>query len=253
MISHGEAARPSFSICTLVSDPRQHAAMRASFEAGGFTPDHAEFLHLDNSGGNRWCAYAGLARLLDQARGDHVVLCHQDVRLLDHGAADLGRRLAELTAAAPGWALAGNAGATPAGRLALRISDPHGDDQAHGPFPARVASLDENFMVLRRSAGLRPSATLSGFHLYGTDLCLQARHAGRSAWVVDFHLRHLSAGRVDRAFLDQQAAFERQWGRRLGRTERIRTTCTTLTLRAGLASSLLGGWRLARRRARLGA
>jgi hypothetical protein len=58
---------------------------------------------------------------------------------------------------------------------------------------------------------------------------------------------------VDLGFLDQQEAFEREWGARLGRSERIRTTCTTLTLRAGLASSLLGGWRLARRRARLGA
>jgi hypothetical protein len=244
---------PIFSVCTLVNDPAQHAAMRASFVGGGFVPGTAEFLRLDNSAGNTWCAYTGLAHLLDAARGEYVVLCHQDVRLLSDGAAELAARLTELTERDPSWALAGNAGVRPCGTMALRITDPHGPGQSRGPFPAQVTSLDENFIVVRRDAGIRPSAMLTGFHLYGTDLCLQARAAGRSAWVVDFHLRHLSAGRVDAGFLDQQEAFERQWGARLGRSERIRTTCTTLTLRAGLASSLLGGWRLYRRRARLGA
>jgi hypothetical protein len=251
-VSASPGPAPVFSVCTLVSDAGQHAAMRASFLAGGFGEDCTEYLSLDNSQGNRWCAYAGIARLLDAARGRYAILCHQDVRLLSDGRAELAARLAELEARAPDWALAGNAGVRPDGALAIRITDPHGEDQKRGPFPARVASLDENFLVVRGDAGIRPSARLTGFHLYGTDLCLQARAAGRGAWVVDFHLRHLSAGRVDAGFLALQEAFERQWGARLGRSERIRTTCTTLTLRAGIASSLLGRWRLARRRARLG-
>jgi hypothetical protein len=243
---------PLFSVCTLVSDPAQHGSMRTSFTAGGFTDDRTEYLTLDNSGGNIWCAYSGITRLLEAARGRYAIFCHQDVRLLSDGLAVLAARLADLDRRAPDWALAGNAGMRADGRPALRITDPHGADQRSGPFPARVVSLDENFLVVRGDAGIRPSARLSGFHLYGTDLCLQARAAGRSAWVVDFHLRHLSAGRVDAGFLAQQEEFERQWGARLGRSERIRTTCTTVTLRAGLASSLLGRWRLARRRARLG-
>ncbi len=205
---------PLFSVCTLVSDPAQHAAMRASFMGGGFSADLAEFLHLDNSAGNGWCAYVGLRRLLDAARGRYVVLCHQDVRLLSDGAAELASRLADLTDAAPDWGVAGNAGVRPDGSLALRITDPHGAGQSRGPFPAQVLSLDENFIVVRREAGLRPSEMLSGFHLYGTDLCLQARMAGHSAWVIDFHLRHLSPGHVDAGFLRQQEAFERQWGQR---------------------------------------
>lgn len=227
--------------------------MCASFRGGGFDRHNSEFLCIDNSAGNLFCAYAGIDRLIEEARGRFVVLCHQDVRLLSDGAAELTARLAELTERDPNWALAGNAGVRPDGEFAVRITDPHGAGQNRGPFPALVNSLDENFIVVRRDAGVRPSATLSGFHLYGTDLCLQARAVGRTAWVVDFHLRHLSAGRVDAGFLRQQEAFERQWGARLGRSERIRTTCTTLTLRAGLASRLLGGWRLYRRRARLGA
>lgn len=243
---------PLFSICTLVSDRTQHAAMCASLLGGGFRSDCAEYLMVDNTAGNAWCAYTGIAHLLDQARGRYIILCHQDIRLLSDGAVELATRLDQLTVRDPGWGLAGNAGVTGEGILALRITDPHGAGQSRGPFPTRVVSLDENFIVLRAAAGIRPSATLSGFHLYGTDLCLQARSFGRSAWVIDFHLRHLSGGRVDAGFLRQQALFERSWGRRLGRSERIRTTCTTLTLRAGFASGLLGEWRLSRRRARLG-
>ena len=246
-----DAATPAFSICTLVTDHADYLAMQASFAAHGFGPEAAEFLHLDNSVGNRWDAFAGLAAMLAEARGRYVICCHQDVRLIGDGATALLARLAELDARDPAWAVAGNAGVTAAGALMLRITDPHGADQHRGPLPARVASLDENFLVIRGGLGVVPSGDLEGFHLYGTDLCLAARLAGRSAWVIDFHLHHLSPGRVDAGFLDQQERFERAWGARLGQGERIRTTCTTLTLRAGPLSGLLGAWRLGRRRRKL--
>lgn len=225
--------------------------MRASFLAHGFGPGEAEFLQLDNSAGNRWDAFSGIAAMLGQARGRHVIVCHQDVRLIGDGAAALRARIAELDAIAPDWAVAGNAGVTASGALRLRITDPHGADQHRGPLPARIASLDENFLLIRGGAGVAPSGDLAGFHLYGTDLCLAARLAGRSAWVIDFHLHHRSPGRIDAGFLDQQERFERAWGARLGRGDRIRTTCTTLTLRAGPLSRLLGAWRLGRRRRKL--
>ncbi len=221
--------------------------MRASFAAHGFTPANSEFLTIDNSAGNATCAYRGLTEMLGRARGEAVILCHQDVRLIGDDAVALGALLAALP---PDWAVAGNAGATAAGDLVIRITDPHGADQRRGAFPARVLSLDENFLVLRGGLGIAPSPALTGFHLYGTDLCLAAREKGRSAWVIDFHLHHLSPGRVATDFLDCQEAFERAWGRRTGRAERIRTTCTVLTLRAGIGH-LTGAWRLARRRRRV--
>lgn len=241
---------PAFSVCTLVTDPAQHAAMQASFEARGFAAETVEFLHLDNSAGNVWDAYTGLARLLDLARGRHVILCHQDVRLLEAGAADLSARLEALTARDPDWAVAGNAGLTEEGTHAMRITDPHGPDQRRGTLPARVASLDENFLVVRAETGLRPSTALQGFHFYGTDLCLRARQRGLTAWAIDFHLHHLSAGNVNTGFFREQARFERHWGATLGRPLRLRTTCAKLTLRSGIVSSIMGAWRLALRRFR---
>lgn len=236
----------AFSVCTLVTDHGAYGAMRESFAAGGFTEGAAEYLYLDNSAGNRWDAFSGIPVLLAAARGRHVILCHQDVRLLSDGAAALAARLAELDAAAPGWAIAGNAGRTAEGGWRMRISDPHGEDRSMGPLPARVVSLDENFLVLRRDAPIGLSADLAGFHLYGTDLCLQAGLAGRSAWVIDFHLRHLSAGRVDAGFRALQRRMEERYAAALDAAGRVPTPSTRLSIPRGRLARWLRHlrWRL---------
>lgn len=219
-----------FSVCTLVTDSEQYAEMKASFIEHGFSPEHAEFLEVDNSCGNKFDAYRGLSKLLDEARGRYVVLCHQDLLLLEDGAEQLREELELLDERDPKWAIAGNSGITPDNRHVLHISDPHGDDQRQGPLPARAQSLDENFLVVRKASEIRPSAELSGFHLYATDLCLQAARAGLSAWVIDFHLRHLSGGNMSAEFFNEEEKFERHWGEKLSRTLIVRTTCTELIL-----------------------
>jgi len=240
-------AGPLFSICTLVTRHAEYTAMRESFVACGFTAEKAEFLYLDNAAGHQWDAYQGIRRFLNLARGTYVILCHQDIRLLRDDIAALQARLAALNKLDPEWALAGNAGATEDGGLVMRISDPHGEDQRRGEFPARVVSLDENFIIIRRDALVTVSAGLSGFHLYGTDVCLQARCAGRSAWVIDFHLRHLSAGRVDSSFHQAQLALEKHYDTVLKLPWNIRTTCTKLILGGGGIRRWLARRRLARR------
>ena len=224
-------AAPRFSICTLVTDHAQYQTMVATFTARGFTPETCEFLYLDNSQDPAWDAYRGIARLMAMARAPHLILCHQDVRLLGDDAQALAARLAELDTLDPAWALAGNAGGTETGDLAIRISDPYGEDQRRGALPARVASLDENFIVLRRDAPVGLSADLTGFHFYGADLCIHARLAGRSAWVIDFHLRHLSPGTKDHTFKAAQARFEAKYRALFALPWRIRTTCAWLRLK----------------------
>lgn len=242
-------AQPLFTICTLMTNQAQYEEMRASFVAKGFQEEETEFLCLDNSNGNRWDAFSGIALFMTQAKGRFLIICHQDIRLID-SRTQLCEKLSELDTLDRFWALAGNAGGTVAGGIATRISDPHGEDQRRGSFPAKAVSLDENFILLRRDAPIGISATLSGFHFYGTDLCLQARFAGRSAWIIDFHLRHLSAGRVDRSFYLAQQALQSHYNALLSRPWKIRTTCTRLNLGhslGGLVRQWFANRRLARR------
>lgn len=218
-----------FSICTLVTNRGEYAEMVKSFQAGGFDGPDCEYLYLDNSRGNAFDAFRGGNIFLRDAAGDFIILCHQDVLLLDDDRKTLEARLAELEALNPDWALCGNAGGTESGDLAIRISDPHGADQSYGTFPARATALDENFIVVRRDANLALSYDLSGFHFYGADLCILADVLGRSAWVIDFHLRHKSPGKADSSYFLAERAIEDKY-RRAFRTRPIKTTGTQFVL-----------------------
>jgi hypothetical protein len=211
--SPADGAGPRFSICTLVTRHGEYAEMVESFVGHGFIPADCEYRYIDNSESNRFDAFQGYNLFLSGARGDFIILCHQDILLLEDGRTELEQRLNELTAHDPEWALCGNAGGISFTRLAIRISDPYGENQFAGPFPARVTALDENFIVIRRQANLALSHDLSGFHFYGADLCIIADFLGRSAYVIDFHLRHNSAGKTDASFYRQRKDVARKYQR----------------------------------------
>lgn len=240
----------SYSICTIVSRPHEYAEMIESFRHHGFREPDCEFLYLDNSESNTFDAYAGYNLFLNVARGAYVILCHQDILLIEDGRAKLDAIIQELTKQDLYWAACGNAGAEHPGRLALRISDPHGGDQRIGNFPAKVQSLDENFIVVRKLANLSLSRDLEGFHFYGTDICLIADTLGWTCYVVDFHLRHKSPGSKDRSFFDIRDAMIKKYQRAL-RSRWIATTNTTFFLSGNSALARILSGRVATKIARL--
>lgn len=235
--SASDDLKRAFSICTLVTDWSQYETMKASFAARGFTAEDCEFMLIDNSGGNAVDAYSGLNAMLARARGERVILCHQDV-VLDHDDRRvLEQRLEELSRLDPRWAVAGNAGGTESGDLAIRISDKHGQDQCVGTLPARVCSVDENFIVIDSAKRIAFSGDLSGFHFYGADICLTADMLGYSCYVIDFHLTHLGSGTKGQPFDDCRDQFVSKWRHAL-RDRTIATTCDRVVL-ASARSSLL--------------
>lgn len=213
-----------FSICTLVRNPDKYSAMVESFVSAGFKED-VEYKSIDNSLSNQYSAYAGLNLMLRAATGQYVILCHEDVRLIHDDRFVLEARLAELTEADPSWGLAGNAGAMISGEIAIRITDLNNDNSSIGRFPARVVSLDENFIVVRGGLCFGFSGDLVGFHLYGLDICLHARLSGYSCYVINFHLLHEGKGELGEAFFHCLENFERKWSQHL-RPELVFTTCT---------------------------
>lgn len=196
-----------FSFVTLVTKPDQYAEMIESFRQKGFDDSCAEYLYVDNSQHNALDGFSGLTALINEATGTYIICVHQDVIASDGDLATLDAELRKLDALDPTWAVAGNAGRR-GERYFMAISDPRGDDQFHGPLPAKVDVLDENFIVLKASAMVAPSIDLSGFHLYGVDLCLQAQGRGYSCYAIEFRLTHLSKGLVDQSYLECREAFE---------------------------------------------
>ena len=85
-----------------------------------------------------------------------------------------------------------------------------------GPeLPAPVVTLDELLLVVRRDSGLRFDPAL-GFHLYGADICLQARERGLAVVALGAPCHHnsRSAG-LPETFYQSAGVFARKWSHRL--------------------------------------
>jgi hypothetical protein len=218
----------AYSIGTLVRNREKYEAMRDTFLNNGFSGQDCEYLFVDNTReGEQTSAYRGLNAILNAAHGTYVILCHQDVQIFDDNRTVLDDRLAEMDRIDPNWAVVGNAGCNGLGEVFMRITDPYEKDQHRGSLPAKVVSLDENFIVARRDARLAFSNDLCGFHFYGTDICLNADVRGYTAYVINFHLKHLSGGKLNDEFYKAKEVFKDKWTKALRRRS-IKTTCTEL-------------------------
>jgi hypothetical protein len=216
------AAELLLSICTLVRSEQLYCEMLEAFQRQGFAQPDCEFLYVDNRIANQFDGYGGYNHFLARARGRYVILCHEDVRPLEHRDALL-QRIAELDAKDPNWAVLGNAGGAAIGQLAVMITDPLGENRRiGGPLPQRVSSLDENFVLAKAQARLSCSRALKGFHHYATDLCLNAETLGFTCYVVDYHLNHLGGASVakDKALYTVVAASAQALMREHGRRRR---------------------------------
>jgi hypothetical protein len=85
-----------------------------------------------------------------------------------------------------------------------------------GPdLPARVATLDELLLVVRRDTPLRFDPAL-GFHLYGADICLQAAERGLAVVALGALCHHNSRSvGLPAAFYRSAEVFARKWSHRL--------------------------------------
>jgi hypothetical protein len=167
----------------------------------------------------RGCATAaeGLNAGMAQARHELVVLVHQDVYLpLGWPARMVSQwRLAERQGGPIG--IGGVFGVldrrVPFDAIGHVV---HRDRLlAHRALPADVDGLDELLMVVPRGTPLRVEADL-GWHLYGTDLALQAQERGLRTVVVDALCHHNSlTGRVPWTYRESERSLARKWEKQL--------------------------------------
>ncbi|MGF7041644.1 hypothetical protein [Mucilaginibacter lappiensis] len=194
-----------YSVCTLVTRRQEYQEMLDSFLNAGFTTDICEYLVVDNSEFNLMDAYQGINSFLQAASGEYIIICHQDILLINKDSKQLlDQQIAEITSLDPTWGVLGNAGGADRlyKRMAIKVAYPDGFIDIQGTVPQKVGSLDENFMLVKNSANLALSGDIGGYHLYGLDLCTVARLLGYSAYVIDFLLLHKSTGNADNSYYD---------------------------------------------------
>jgi len=215
----------AFSVCCLVTHPSEYTTLRNALKKQGFDESNCEFLVCDNSSGNKVTAYEAVRAFLAEARGQYVLIVHQDTLPLE-SAGKLLQSLASLEKADPRWGVVGNAGRSMDGSPVLALSV-DGETQRPGALFTKVAAVDENMMLVRNGKGITVSSDLDGFHFYAFDLCSVAARLGYNSYVVDHLWRHDSRGVVDESFFDAKKRVEDKM-RAYHRDQPLPTTCTAL-------------------------
>ena len=135
---------------------------------------------------------------LAEGTSEIVVFAHQDVYFPKGWKEDLDRSIRALEKKHSEWGVLGVFGIS-----AGIDGKPTGHCYSTGlrrvvgePFskPVRARSLDELVLIVRRNSGLSFDDKLSGFHLYGTDICLSAHFAGLDCHIVPAFCIHNSNG-----------------------------------------------------------
>ena len=218
-----------YAICTLVTDWDQYGQMLDSFIDAGFTTDDCEYRYADNTDGNSFDAYKGINHFLQNADAEYVIICHQDILLKFDKRQQMEAQITEINRKDERWAVLGNAGTNNLYLTSMKVT--HEDMICHnnGVMPSQVKSLDENFLLIKKSANIALSGDLSGFHLYGTDVCLIAECLGYTAYAIEFNLMHLSEGKLDPSFDSLSEQLQRKYAS-FFRDRYIKTTITRFYL-----------------------
>lgn len=152
---------------------------------------------------------------IEAAHADVVVFAHQDVYFPDGWFSKLEVVCERLSSVDPSWAVAGLCGMTTEGEFVGHIWDAGLGAVCGGPFraPRSVTSLDEVVLMIRRASGIVFDPELPSFHLYGTDIVLEAHRAGMKSYVVDLPVIHNSkAGvRLDSTYIAAYRFMVRKW------------------------------------------
>jgi glycosyltransferase involved in cell wall biosynthesis len=167
---------------------------------------------------------------IEKASTDLLVFVHQDVYLPEGWIDAVQETLELLSVQDPHWGVVGLWGATASGPFAGYLYWTGGGGGADlKPFEGviEVRSLDEVVLIFKKSSGLRFDERLPGFHMYGADICLEARRRGMKCYAISAFCVHNTNGYDFLPFEFWQAYLflRRKWKTELP----ITTTCAEIT------------------------
>lgn len=167
---------------------------------------------------------------IEKVDSEYMIFSHQDVYLPPGWMTSLERAIVWLESHDPNWGVLGLVGVAQFGeRLGYVYST--GLMRFVGWPMAQAMSvrvLDEIVLVLKRGSGIKFDKYLPGFHLYGTDICLEAEARGMRNYVLPCFALHNSRGIkwFPLSFWKAYMYLRRKWRHLLP----ITTPCTTITV-----------------------
>lgn len=169
---------------------------------------------------------------LKKTSSEVVVFAHQDVYLPMGWDKWLTSSLEWLSANDSAWAVAGVFGIGIDDQFKGQVYCTRNKRVVGTPLcePVQALALDELLLIVRRSAEIHFDERLPGFHLYGTDICLEARRRALHSYVVPAFCIHNSSGWVflPWAFWRSYFYLRRKWWNQLP----LKTPCTVIQRKA---------------------
>jgi len=183
------------SFVTCVSDLSQYRNYVVGSLLMSNTKRNYEIIPIINKG-NKYSAAQALNLGINKARGEIVVLCHQDVVFYEDWIDMLYARIEEINKKGKGWGVLGTAGITTKDRTIGMVYNLKGKPQWAATKRATVypvQTVDEHCMIIRRNSNLRfDEVKFNGFHFYGPDMCLTALNRGMINYGILCPLVHSS-------------------------------------------------------------
>ena len=168
---------------------------------------------------------AGIA----EAKSEILVFTHQDVYLPKNWSDRLTDALNELEAVDPRWGVLGVYGISRSEKGEGHVYSTGLARTLGQPFkgPVEAVSLDELVLIMRRSANLSFDKEFPGFHLYGTDICMEAEKRGLKNYIVPAFCIHNSNGiqYLPIPFWRSYLYLRKKWWNQLP----LRSPCMTIT------------------------
>jgi GT2 family glycosyltransferase len=166
---------------------------------------------------------------IKKSSSDILIFVHQDVYLPEGWEEALATSLAILEERDPSWGVLGVWGVDAYGQGAGYLYSTGLQGFVGMPLsePTEVKSLDEVLLVIRKGSGLWFDERLPGFHLYGTDICLEALRRGLKNYVVPAFCIHNSRGIrfLPPAYWKVYFYMQRKWWNQLP----VHTPCMCIT------------------------
>jgi hypothetical protein len=185
---------------------------------------------------NQASAAGAFSQAIETATAEVLVFAHCDVYFPKGWFKRLAWEVDRLSHLDHDWAVAGISSMTLSGEQVGRMFDTAlepifaGTSGVHGKaltIPVPIVSADELVLVVRRESGVSFDPLLPEFHLYGTDIILEAERQGMRSYGLDMPLIHNAKAQL-RLGADYGRAFRymvRKWRHRLP----VPTTCLPLT------------------------
>ena len=229
----------TFSVCSLCRDSKSKSNLFDRIVS--FFPVKTEFLLFDHSEEQISC-YEAIRLFMSQSRGDFILFIHDDLSFDGLHYSHLINEINRIIKLDPKAAVFGVAGISLMDHSSIgHFRDAAGEHVWGFHEDGLASSLDECFLVLRRDKGLALTTEFSGYHFYGTDLCISAKEKGLTSYVIDFPIIHNSTGRLDEKYFEARNQFEVH----LQKKNIRRFVSTTCTVMYGGRNKIKQAWALA--------